>query len=53
LGKVVMHVTFGTCNNYRMKNTMFDIAEILLPYNGLLAGQLWRSSWWQPTMHTT
>jgi hypothetical protein len=36
LGKVVLPVTFGTHDNYRTENVTFDIAEILLPYNGLL-----------------
>jgi hypothetical protein len=36
LGKVVLPVTFRTCDNYRTENVTFDVAEILLPYNGFL-----------------
>jgi hypothetical protein len=36
---VVLLVTFGMRNNYRMENITFDLAKIPLPYNGLL-GQL-------------
>jgi hypothetical protein len=34
---VVVPITFGTHNNYMTENVMFDVAEIPLPYNGLLA----------------
>jgi hypothetical protein len=37
LGKVVLPVTSGKRDNFRMVNVMFDIAEIPLPYNGLLS----------------
>jgi hypothetical protein len=36
LGKEVLPITFGTHDTYRMENVTFDVAEILLPYNGLL-----------------
>jgi hypothetical protein len=36
LGKVVLPVTFGTRNNFWTKNIMFNVADIPLPYNGLL-----------------
>ena len=36
LGKVVLPVTFGTRENYRTENIMFDVADIPLPYNGIL-----------------
>jgi hypothetical protein len=36
LGKVVLPVTFRTRDNFRMENVTFDVAEIPLPYNGLL-----------------
>jgi hypothetical protein len=36
LGKVVLPITFGTRDNYRAENVKFDVAEITLPYNGLL-----------------
>jgi hypothetical protein len=35
-GKVVPLVTFVPSYNYRMENITFDVAEIPLPYNGLL-----------------
>jgi hypothetical protein len=37
LGKVVLPVTFGKHDNFRMVNVTFDVAEIPLPYNGLLS----------------
>jgi hypothetical protein len=33
---VVLPIIFGTQNNYRTENITFDVAEIPLPYNGLL-----------------
>jgi hypothetical protein len=36
LGKVVLPITFGTHDNFQMENVTFDVAEIPLPYNGLL-----------------
>jgi hypothetical protein len=37
LGKVVLPITFGKRDNFRTENATFDIAEIPLPYNGLLS----------------
>jgi hypothetical protein len=37
LGKVVLPITFGKRDNFRTENVTFDIAEISLPYNGLLS----------------
>jgi hypothetical protein len=36
LGKVELPVTFGTPANFRTENVVFDVAEIPLPYNGIL-----------------
>ena len=36
LGKIVLPVTFGTRENYRTENITFDVADIPLPYNGIL-----------------
>ena len=36
LGQVTLMVTFGTRDNYRTEGIVFDIAEIDLPYNGIL-----------------
>ena len=35
-GKVTLPVTFGGELNYRMERIVFDVAEIPLPYNGIL-----------------
>ena len=35
-GKVTLPVTFGGELNYRTKRIVFDVAEIPLPYNGIL-----------------
>jgi hypothetical protein len=37
LGKVVLPDTFGKHDNFRTENVTFDVAEIPLPYNGLLS----------------
>ena len=29
-------MTFGTKDNYRTENIMFDVADIALPYNGII-----------------
>ena len=36
LGKVMLPVTFGTRENYRTENIMFDVSDMPLPYNGIL-----------------
>ena len=36
LGKVLLPVTFGTKENHRTKNIIFDVADIAMPYNGIL-----------------
>ena len=36
LGQVSLMVTFGTRDNYRTEGIVFDIANIDLPYNGIL-----------------
>ena len=35
-GKVLLPVTFGTKENYQTENIIFDIADIAMPYNGIL-----------------
>ena len=35
-GKVTLPVTFGGGLNYRTERIVFDVAEIALPYNGIL-----------------
>ena len=35
-GKVTLPVTFGGELNYMTERTVFDVAEIPLPYNGIL-----------------
>ena len=35
-GKVMLPVTFRGELNHRMKRVVFDVAEIPLPYNGIL-----------------
>ena len=35
-GKVMLPMTFGGELNYRTERIVFDVAEILLPYNGIL-----------------
>jgi hypothetical protein len=36
LGQVSLMVTFGTRDNYRTEGIIFDVADIDLPYNGIL-----------------
>ena len=36
LGQVTLPVTFGTPANFRTENVIFDVADIPLPYNGIL-----------------
>ena len=36
LGKISLLVTFGTKENYRTGNIIFDVADIAMPYNGIL-----------------
>ena len=38
-GKVTLLVTFGGELNHRTKRTVFDVAKIPLPYNGISAAQ--------------
>ena len=35
-GKIVSPVTFGARENYRTENVTFNVADIPLPYNGLI-----------------
>jgi hypothetical protein len=35
-GKIELPVTFGTRDNYRTENIMFDITDIALTYNGII-----------------
>ena len=34
--KIELPVTFGAKDNYRTKNIIFDVADIALPYNGII-----------------
>ena len=36
LGKILLPVTFGTKENYQTENIIFDVADIAMPYNGIL-----------------
>ena len=36
LGKILLPMTFGTKENYRTENIIFDVADIAMPYNGIL-----------------
>ena len=36
LGKILLPVMFGTKENYRTENIIFDVADIAMPYNGIL-----------------
>ena len=36
LGKIVLPVTFGSREFYRTENVTFDVADIPLPYNGII-----------------
>ena len=36
LGQVTLPLTFGTPVNFRTENVIFDVADIPLPYNGIL-----------------
>ena len=51
-GKITLLVTCGGELNYRTKKVVFDVVDLLLPYNGILGRQLWQSSWQHPTMLT-
>ena len=35
-GKIELPVTFGTKDNYHTENIIFDVADIALPYNGII-----------------
>ena len=35
-GKIELPVTFGTKDNYRTENIIFDVADIALPYNSII-----------------
>ena len=35
-GKIELPVTFGSKDNYRTENIIFDVADIALPYNGII-----------------
>ena len=36
LGKISLLVTFGDQKNFRTETILFDVADTLLPYNGIL-----------------
>ena len=36
LGKILLPVTFGTKEIYRIENIVFDVANVSMPYNGIL-----------------
>ena len=36
VGKILLPVTFGTKEMYRIVNIMFDVANLAMPYNGIL-----------------
>jgi hypothetical protein len=36
LGSIAHPVTFGTEENFRMENVMFDVAEVNLPFNAII-----------------
>jgi hypothetical protein len=36
LGSIALLVTFGTEENFRMENVMFDVAEVNLPFNAII-----------------
>jgi hypothetical protein len=36
LGSIALPVTFGTEENFRMENVVFDIAEVNLPFNAII-----------------
>jgi hypothetical protein len=35
-GSIALRVTFGTEENFRTKNVLFDVAEVNLPYNAII-----------------
>jgi hypothetical protein len=36
LGSITLPVTFGTKENFRMENVVFDVAEVNLPFNAII-----------------
>jgi hypothetical protein len=36
LGSITLQVTFGTEENFRMENVLFDVAEVNLPFNAII-----------------
>jgi hypothetical protein len=36
LGSIVLPVTFGTEEDFRMENVLFDVAEVNLPFNAII-----------------
>ena len=52
-GKVTPPLTFGGELNYRTKRIVFDVAEIPLPYNGILSHPVLAKSWRPLTTPTT
>jgi hypothetical protein len=36
LGSIALPVTFGTEENFRMENVVFDVAEVNLPFNAII-----------------
>jgi hypothetical protein len=36
LGSIALPVTFGTKENFRTENVVFDVAEVKLPFNAII-----------------
>jgi hypothetical protein len=51
-GCISRPVTFGMRENFRMESILFDVAEAVLSFNVILAGQPYTSLWQLPIMGT-
>jgi hypothetical protein len=45
LGSIALPVTFGTEENFRTENNMFDVAEVNLPFNAIIDRPTYTGSW--------
>jgi hypothetical protein len=48
LGSIALSVTFGTEENFRTENVVFDVAEVNLPFNAIIGRPDCISSWQFP-----
>jgi hypothetical protein len=45
LGSIALPVTFGTEENFRMENVVFDVTEVNLPFNTIIGRPAYTGSW--------